>query len=229
MPNWVTTVMHVRGTPAQLHEYREFAREQKTPGAPEADSRELDFGKFIPMPPGLQISHDSFAEMGAELLLGLPCKALSYPWAAAKGLHTPVQFMDWLLREHPEQHACAGAMAANRLEHGHFSWYGWAVEHWGTKWNACSVEVFGGTLPSDEQTHAELVYRFDTAWALPEPVLYAMACHFPALEFSGTFNEESRSFHGDFAGKDGVMRITTRDGAAPGTELEEDEEDGSLD
>lgn len=231
MPNWVTTIMRVRGTPAQLHDFREFAREQKSPEAPDADSRELDFNKFIPMPASLQISHDSHAEFGAQLLLGLPCKALSYPWAADKGIHTPAQFMEWLLREHPEQHAGAGAMAVNYREHGHFSWYGWAVEHWGTKWNACDTEVLGEVPPNGEQASAELAYRLNTAWALPEPVLYAMSFRFPGLEFSGTFSEESDAFHGEFVGSKGEMSITTRDGPDPsessdaGPEVQEQEQD----
>jgi hypothetical protein len=48
---------------------------------------------------------------------------------------------------------------------GHRCWHDWAIANWGTKWNACDVEL-------DEST-ADLGYvviTFDTAWSPPWPV-----------------------------------------------------------
>lgn len=57
-------------------------------------------------------------------------------------------------------------------------WYNWNVKHWGTKWNAYSVaEVEGGI-------------RFDTAWAVPVPILNALAAKFPDAEISLEYADE---------------------------------------
>jgi len=56
-------------------------------------------------------------------------------------------------------------------EHGASDWHDWACHHWGTKWNAYSVG-------EPTMTSRSLRYRFDTAWASPEPVLQAIADKF---------------------------------------------------
>lgn len=61
---------------------------------------------------------------------------------------------------------------------GEHSWYGWSIKNWGTKWNAGSCKVeFGGK---------KLVFRFQTAWSPPMPVIVAFANRF-RLPFVHTF------------------------------------------
>ena len=43
-------------------------------------------------------------------------------------------------------------------------WYYWRLQNWGTKWDACSVEI-----TRDDEDYLEI--RFDTAWAPATPVI----------------------------------------------------------
>ena len=61
-------------------------------------------------------------------------------------------------------------------------WYDWNVNHWGTKWDACR--------PETEHSDDALVYRFDTAWAPPMPVVAALSTAHPAATVSLDYEEE---------------------------------------
>ena len=43
-------------------------------------------------------------------------------------------------------------------------WYSWRLQNWGTKWDACSVEI-----TRDDEDYLEI--RFDTAWSPATPVI----------------------------------------------------------
>lgn len=75
---------------------------------------------------------------------------------------------------------------------------GWAVEHWGVKWNAWDLLLSPRTNP--ERFH----FQFATPWDFPYPVFDALAKEFPALVFSGSAYEENHAFElvGEFNGED---------------------------
>ena len=50
----------------------------------------------------------------------------------------------------------------NIEQFGYASWYEWAHDNWGTKWDACEVDVL-------EQTDNSIKLTFDTAWSPPIP------------------------------------------------------------
>lgn len=105
----------------------------------------------------------------------------------------------------------------NKERYGFYSWYDWAREKWGTKWNAYSVEmpvndvkervkrgyrhrkthvtayakrVFKKRLHRHAKSGSELLMRFDTAWASPDPIFEEMARLFPHLEFLIRYADE---------------------------------------
>ena len=43
-------------------------------------------------------------------------------------------------------------------------WYGWRLQNWGTKWDACQVEI-----TRDDEDYLEIC--FDTAWSPAQPVI----------------------------------------------------------
>ena len=43
-------------------------------------------------------------------------------------------------------------------------WYSWRLQNWGTKWDACSVEI-----TRDDEDYLEI--RFDTAWSPATPII----------------------------------------------------------
>ena len=73
-------------------------------------------------------------------------------------------------------------------------WYSWNNANWGTKWNAsdCFVEMKANSV----------VVLFDTAWALPIPIIEAIemmiADDFPDLKIYGEFLEEGDAVAGFF-------------------------------
>lgn len=64
-------------------------------------------------------------------------------------------------------------------------WYGWCVNHWGTKWDAYDV----GPLTIDVG-RSKLQVQFVTAWSTPTHALVAMSEQFPELTFTVDSEEE---------------------------------------
>lgn len=76
---------------------------------------------------------------------------------------------------------------------GHATWFTWAREKWGTKWNAY-----------DADRRSESVVRFDTAWSTPLPVIVALSQKFPADEIRIRWADEDFGNNvGDYTLKNG--------------------------
>jgi hypothetical protein len=77
------------------------------------------------------------------------------------------------------------------------AWYAWALDNWGTKWNACDAEY--------STKDPERVLWFDTAWSPPVPVFEALAKRFPAHEIIVRSFECENLRHDTFTLKDGQV------------------------
>lgn len=62
-------------------------------------------------------------------------------------------------------------------------WYKWNTANWGTKWDACEVEVV-------EEDIDFIAYKFNTAWSYPESALLLLSEQYPELEISLDWLEE---------------------------------------
>lgn len=62
-------------------------------------------------------------------------------------------------------------------------WWGWNVANWGTKWDACETSIV-------EDKVNLLQYRFDTAWAMPMPVMVEASKQYKDLTFHIHYEEE---------------------------------------
>lgn len=51
----------------------------------------------------------------------------------------------------------------NKAKYGYRSWYDWAIDNWGTKWNAGECDSF--------YNNKDLIITFETAWSAPEPII----------------------------------------------------------
>jgi hypothetical protein len=76
--------------------------------------------------------------------------------------------------------------------------YDWCIQNWGTKWNFCDVDL-------NETNPKELKYSFQTAWSVPQPILFMMSKLFPKLEIHYFGNEESEAFEYEVTFKKGKI------------------------
>jgi hypothetical protein len=110
-------------------------------------------------------------------------------------------------------------------------WYGWAIRHWGTKWNASFNSPFGAL--GIEEANVELsveakgvqladgvaIYKFDTAWSPPVAWLEASAAEHPELSFKLRWAEVGNGLAGEVSCHDGgnieETELTVEDVLAP--------------
>ena len=64
-----------------------------------------------------------------------------------------------------------------------YNWYNFNNREWGTKWDACEVELL-------EEDETSLHYKFDTAWSSPTPVIEKLAQQNPNLNITLEYREE---------------------------------------
>jgi hypothetical protein len=76
----------------------------------------------------------------------------------------------------------------NYIIHGYTSWYRWHIAHWGTKWDACGMNL---TRLSNEK----IVATFDTAWSTPTEIFEALAVRFPDVVIEADFASEDRGYN----------------------------------
>ena len=76
-----------------------------------------------------------------------------------------------------------------RKLHNVDNWYDWRILHWGTKWNSYDGEI-------DDKNDEYIVYRFDTAWSPPTPVIEALREKFKDISVSAFFDEPGMEIAG---------------------------------
>jgi hypothetical protein len=84
-------------------------------------------------------------------------------------------------------------------------WYDWNVREWGTKWDAGQDELENDL--DKLEANDTLVYRYETAWSIPEPVMRAMVEQHPELTFHFECEEE-QGWGAEFEGNDGELSTT---------------------
>ena len=62
------------------------------------------------------------------------------------------------------------------------------IENWGTKWDACEVEVRQDGCPEGE--YSWVTYPFQTAWDAPHPVIAQLKADWSELSFYGGYVHE---------------------------------------
>ena len=76
--------------------------------------------------------------------------------------------------------------------------YDWCIKNWGTKWGFCRSELV-------KEYEDELLYRFETAWSPPLPLIKAMGEMFTELEFDLRYFECGMGFNGMYTVKNGEV------------------------
>lgn len=233
MPNYVRNEIHVTGDRKMLEQLTETVKGEKSA---------FSFDCIIPMPKSMNIQSSSDEEKAILLILKggmahtslIPKQYRDSVRKAASSANETLKNMkvydftddyglDNYMSDDDPAHAniasimsgespvtkadfiALGAIAIdNYICHGSRDWYDWCSANWGTKWDA---ENAGVALAEDR-----LSIRFNTAWALPDPVLAKLVEMFPALTFEGRWaDEDIGSNCGTWFGINGKMEVSFLD------------------
>ncbi len=155
MPNWCENRVSFSGDEKDLQQLKSLMG---------TEDKIISFQKIKPMPEDLNIENGS-SQLGYEVLYGDIDKVLNYAWVRKEGLCSREALIRHLEENHPDYIELAHRYKANIDRHGHTDWYGWRMEHWGTKWD---VEANQIQVLTDEPDYLEIA--FDTAWAPPQGI-----------------------------------------------------------
>ena len=68
-------------------------------------------------------------------------------------------------------------------------WYHWNITNWGTKWDACNVEI-------EYADESQIEIEFDTAWSPPEPICERLREMFQDVSISWFYDEPGMEIAG---------------------------------
>jgi Api92-like protein with ferredoxin domain len=165
MPNWTSNTIRVTGDSSAIREFLAFMRG--------SDDRRFDFNRIIPMPELLRhtgsgfqkfdgIEHRTWYVINPDLALGDPGHEKNQrPFT-------------------PDEKAALAGIGAD-------CWYDWAVKNWGTKWNACNVEI-----DDISEIDNSVDIGFETAWSAPFPIFQTIGAKFKHLAFGFTWTDEDQ-------------------------------------
>jgi len=198
MPNWCHNTLTVSGEEAEL---QIFIEKVKT------DEQPLTFEAIVPQPSDEELqaleNHKPCTMCGAVGTL---------PETEAEAMaRDGARWYDWMDPAVRDDRTCNVCRGSGKERIGMPGWYEWRCEHWGTKWDASFADsnpVLGmGTEGMDVALSKETqvatvtptvaVFKFDTAWAPPEPVVEAASEQYPELEFVLRFAEIGEGYAGE--------------------------------
>lgn len=84
---------------------------------------------------------------------------------------------------------------ANIEKYGASSWYDWAVNNWGTKW-----DIGGEGEPVEQTDPNSVTMRFDSAWAPPIAAFRILCAR--GFEVDAYYNEPGMAFCGHYVGSE---------------------------
>lgn len=199
MPNHVTTIL--RATPDILDTLR-------------SASSEVDFNTVIPYPEELAALTSEYKVFPTQEEVDAHQQKVD-----AQNASLPAYFR---LQYEGKVHAITQERQRELVEkYGttRLDWYGWSVDHWGTKWNAYSIDTapeiqslldgvdLGSiTFPFDGTG----LVKFETAWSYPEPVILALSAKFPHDLFHTLYADENTGYNYGYGVYRGGERIEGR-------------------
>lgn len=179
MPNWVTNKMRMHREDLHL-----LVNE----------NGEVDFNLIDPMPRSLDIGNicDDASQFALDVYSGFATKMSQAPSVYTEFRLTYTdgkrgEVVDLVSPTLEDYREFGKILSENKRLYGHFNWYSWCTEHWGTKWNAVESNVG----PSDGD--GWVILTFLTAWDSPSATMMGkmMAeCAHP-VRFECTFEGEA--------------------------------------
>lgn len=211
MPNWVKNVIKVSGTKKDVDDFLARVKGKNT---------SFDFNALIPMPKSLEVVSGGITDAAILYFISnrfsIPVTEYennSLVKEARRFSFTPIREEVSRCKQQIESGSLNGdelfeqgrVYVDNYLKYNAPTWYEWCNKNWGTKWNACEVEV---TRINSESC----CIIFETAWGAPFPVIEKLVSDFPNLEISGQWADEDMGTNcGSWSVSNGSLDCRTHD------------------
>lgn len=178
MPNHISTILTVSGTPRRVETFMDKAKTTEEDGC----ITPFSFNAFWPCPPELHdVNHPVSIISNAEYK----------KQQAEKEKEKNSKSVFWTGKSITEQ-----IQAQYIKKYGYDNWYDWQIANWGTKWDCYDHGEWNVKHdPMDEYSVvAELFYM--TAWSPATEALKHISSQFPDLTFKHEFADEGGGFIG---------------------------------
>ena len=179
MPNWVRTRLTFNGEQNRVSEIKELVKTTGKDDEGKDYTNEFDFNKVIPMPVELNIPSSSSGNWGMRYL-NLNAK---HPILWTEDDRSFMKDMEKQKDENPdhfnEEIELGRKYLINIAKYGYSTWYNWAYDNWGTKWNACEIEWISDNC-----------VEFETAWSFCHPIVQKLSEMFPTLTIEAEWADE---------------------------------------
>lgn len=182
MPNWVTNFIELEGDEKRIAELKSAVRKE------EHSTGTVDFNKIIPMPKELDIVAGSSTDKGLKAYsLFAEIYQLGTKRTKEELLNIPEKseqaFLKYKKDIKPEDWELGRQAYRNVLQYGYPTWYEWACNNWGTKWNACGYDQ------NTDYSNGDKLW-FQTAWSAPHPILQKLSEQYPDIRFTHEWADE---------------------------------------
>lgn len=174
MPNHVTNVIYIEhGTVEEVYKIK-----QAIAGKDNKETMAIDFNKIIAMPEYLHKTRSPMSNTTTDLIVDYDKVEDKSPEKIKQFIrkHFPIDDLIGSTNEEKQQEFNA---LRGYIETGCTNWYDWAIQKWGTKWNAYNT--------GDNYSNS---IWCDTAWATPEPVIQKLSEMFPEQVFKVEYADE---------------------------------------
>ena len=174
MPNHLLSSLHFSGEQKRIDELMESIKGEDTC---------FDFNTILPMPESLNIEAGIRTEKGLKAYKDF---VYVYTFAGTEQkdlLNIPKDKEEIFLRTRRDirrdEWELGKTAFQNEQKYGAATWYDWARENWGSKWNAYQTEEL------EDNT-----IEFNTAWSNVKPVIIALSEKFPDIEMRYQWADE---------------------------------------
>jgi hypothetical protein len=163
MPNWCHNRVDVNGEVDEIKRFKEFVNGNQEPFSFESISPMPEELRWVQSPVSIKTQEeiDKYKEENKDSKYMM----MSFP------------ITQEMYDEYINKYGCA-------------TWYDWANDMWGTKWDARDVTL------EEYSEDGELHYTFDTAWGPPEGIHSALVTKFPDLYISWFWDEPGMQMAG---------------------------------
>ena len=180
MPNHVTNHLTFGPDADAIAAFQKMLKEVRDSGK---SLGTFDFNKLIPMPPSLNIERSSLTDEGLKLY-----QAYAQELAQAGPVGENLVKRKWAVqrRNDPMAWALGEQAYQNVQKYGYPTWYEWANQNWGTKWNAYQCKP----LSKSDDTMI-----FLTAWGAVPNIVATLSRKYPAQTITYRWADENIGYN----------------------------------